>query len=129
MTVVGHGRTLEAVIAGLALLAGLRVATPLAWVVQDKDDDGFTLIILHNNDGESKLLPDENSDPGCSPDISSQRNVAVNPVAPAVADLTRDGVKKIILVSHLRDVAEETELGVPGLSQGWGPCVRDRCGR
>ncbi len=241
MKVLGHRRTL-AVLAGLALLAGILVATPSAGVAQDTGEDGFTLTILHNNDGESKLLPDENSDPGVArfvalmkqlqaaasgagvvtltsgdnflasqelgvslaregalydsialsgiydamalgnhdfdlgpeitarfitgfdpaipflsvnldfaaepalqalvdrgliagatvieaggqqigvigavtpmlPNISSPRNVAVNPVGPAVAaavaDLTADGVNKIILVSHLQDVAEEIEL-------------------
>ena len=46
--------------------------------------------------------------------ISSPRNVLVSEVAPAVAEavseLTGEGVDKIILVSHLQDVAEEVAL-------------------
>ena len=48
------------------------------------------------------------------PNISSPRNVVVSPVLPAVQAaaqaLEADGVNKIVLVSHLQDVAEEIEL-------------------
>ena len=49
--------------AALVVLVGLLVSAPVAAGAQDVDD-GFVLTILHNNDGESKLLPDEVSDPG-----------------------------------------------------------------
>ena len=49
--------------AALVVLVGLMVSAPIAAGAQDVDD-GFVLTILHNNDGESKLLPDEVSDPG-----------------------------------------------------------------
>ena len=48
------------------------------------------------------------------PNISSPRNVVVSPVLSAVQAaaeaLEADGVNKIILVSHLQDIAEEIEL-------------------
>ena len=52
-----------AVVFALVLTTGTLVSVPAG--AQDTDDSGgFTLTILHNNDGESKLLPDENDDPG-----------------------------------------------------------------
>ena len=52
-----------AVLFVLVLMTGTMVSAPAG--AQNTDDgDGFTLTILHNNDGESKLLPDGNADPG-----------------------------------------------------------------
>lgn len=52
-----------AALAALALAAGLSAAAPSAANAQTAEEDGggFTLTILHNNDGESKLLADEDS--------------------------------------------------------------------
>ena len=58
-----HPRGPLAFFAALVVLVGLLVSAPVAAGAQDADD-GFVLTILHNNDGESKLLPDEVSDPG-----------------------------------------------------------------
>ena len=64
MTVTRSRRTLG-VLAVLVLVAGALVSAPVAANAQDSGDQGgFTLTILHNNDGESKLLPDDGSDPG-----------------------------------------------------------------
>ncbi len=57
------GMTQPAVLAGLALLAGVVAAVPPAAEAQDIQGgeataSAFTLTVLHNNDGESKLLPD-----------------------------------------------------------------------
>ena len=52
-----------AVLFVLVVMTGTMVSAPAG--AQNTDDgDGFTLTILHNNDGESKLLPDGNADPG-----------------------------------------------------------------
>ena len=50
-------------LAALALAAGLTAAAapPAANAQTAEEGGGFTLTILHNNDGESKLLPDEDS--------------------------------------------------------------------
>ena len=87
MMVVRHRRTL-AVLAGLALLAGTLVATPSAGVAQDTDDDGFTLTILHNNDGESKLLPDENTHPGVARFVALMKQLQAEASGTGVVTLT-----------------------------------------
>ena len=87
MTVVRHGRIL-AILAGLALLAGILVATPLAGVAQDAGEDGFTLTILHNNDGESKLLPDENADPGVARFVALMKELQAGASGTGVVTLT-----------------------------------------
>ena len=62
MTGIGWRRRPWAAPAVLALTAGLSAAAPSAGYAQDAENGGgFTLTILHNNDGESKLLPDEDS--------------------------------------------------------------------
>ncbi|MDE0368667.1 MAG: 5'-nucleotidase C-terminal domain-containing protein [bacterium] len=87
MTVVRHRRTL-AILAGLALLAGILVSTPSAGIAQDTGDEGFTLTILHNNDGESKLLPDENADPGVARFVALMKQLQAGASGTGVVTLT-----------------------------------------
>ena len=87
MTVVRHRRTM-AILAGLALLAGILVSTPSAGIAQDTGDDGFTLTILHNNDGESKLLPDENADPGVARFVALMKQLQAGASGTGVVTLT-----------------------------------------
>ncbi len=50
-----------AVLVVLTLLSGLWIAAPVASQEGDSESGEFTLVILHNNDGESKLLEDPDS--------------------------------------------------------------------
>ena len=88
MTITRSGRRL-AVFAILALLAGVLVSTPIAGSAQDAGDaDGFALTILHNNDGESKLLPDEGSDPGVARFVALMKQLQAGASGTGVITLT-----------------------------------------
>ena len=88
MTITRSGRRL-AVFAILALLAGVLVSTPIAGSAQDAGDaDGFALTILHNNDGESKLLPDEGSDPGVARFVALMKQLQAGASGAGVITLT-----------------------------------------
>ena len=77
------------VLAVIALLAGLLVSAPATGNAQDMDDDGsFTLTILHNNDGESKLLPDEGSDPGVARFVALMKQLQAGAAGDGVVTLT-----------------------------------------
>ena len=77
------------VLAVLAVLAGLLVAAPATANAQDgEDSDGFTLTILHNNDGESKLLPDEGSDPGVARFVALMKQLQADAAGDGVITLT-----------------------------------------
>ena len=73
--------------AALAVLVGLLVSAPVAAGAQDADD-GFVLTILHNNDGESKLLPDEGSDPGVARFVALMKRLQAIAAGEAVVTLT-----------------------------------------
>ena len=82
-------RRLLAILAILALLAGILASVPVAANAQDADDgEGFTLTILHNNDGESKLLPDENSDPGVARFVALMKQLQADASGAGVITLT-----------------------------------------
>ena len=88
MKITRSGRRL-AVFAILALLAGVLVSTPIAGSAQDAGDaDGFALTILHNNDGESKLLPDEGSDPGVARFVALMKQLQAGASGTGVITLT-----------------------------------------
>ena len=73
----------------LALVAGILVSVPVAGNAQDTEDaDGFTLTILHNNDGESKLLPDESSDPGVARFVALMKQLQAGASGDGVITLT-----------------------------------------
>ncbi len=72
----------------LALLVGALASTPTAGGAQDMEDAGFTLTILHNNDGESKLLPDEDSDPGVARFVSLMKQLQAGATGDGVVTLT-----------------------------------------
>ena len=71
----------------LAVLVGLLVSAPISANAQDADD-GFVLTILHNNDGESKLLPDDGSDPGVARFVALIRQLQATAAGDAVVTLT-----------------------------------------
>ena len=78
-----------AILAILTLLAGALVSMPVAGNAQDGGDtEGFTLTILHNNDGESKLLPDENSDPGVARFVAMMKQLQAGASGAGVVTLT-----------------------------------------
>ena len=71
----------------LAMLVGILVSVPVSAGAQDADD-GFVITILHNNDGESKLLPDEGSDPGVARFVALMRQLQATAAGEAVVTLT-----------------------------------------
>ena len=78
-----------AILAILALASALLVSVPIAGSAQDADDsDGFTLTILHNNDGESKLLPDDDSDPGVARFVALMKQLQAGAAGDGVVTLT-----------------------------------------
>ena len=88
MTAIRPRRTYT-VLAVLAILAGLLVSAPATANAQDgEDSDGFTLTILHNNDGESKLLPDEGSDPGVARFVALMKQLQADAAGDGVITLT-----------------------------------------
>ena len=88
MTATPSRRTL-AVLAVLALLAGILVSTPATGSAQEMgDSDSFTLTILHNNDGESKLLPDDGSDPGVARFVALMKQLQAGAEGAGVLTLT-----------------------------------------
>ena len=88
MTATRSRRT-YAGLAVLALLAGILVSAPIAGNAQvGNDSDGFTLTILHNNAGESKLLPDEGSDPGVARFVALPKKLQANAAGDGVITLT-----------------------------------------
>ncbi|MDE0234275.1 MAG: hypothetical protein OXM62_04655, partial [bacterium] len=71
----------------LMLIAGMLASVP--GVAQEADDGGgFTLTILHNNDGESKLLPDENADPGVARFVTLMKQLQADASGTGLVTLT-----------------------------------------
>ena len=88
MTVARSRRTLR-LFTILALLAGVLVSAPATGSAQEMgDSDSFTLTILHNNDGESKLLPDEGSDPGVARFVALTKQLQGDAASDGVITLT-----------------------------------------
>ena len=84
-----RGRRPVAILAILALASALLVSVPIAGNAQDEgDSDGFTLTILHNNDGESKLLPDDDSDPGVARFVALMKQLQADAAGDGVVTLT-----------------------------------------
>ena len=84
-----RGRRPVAILAILALASALLVSVPIAVTAQDAgDSDGFTLTILHNNDGESKLLPDDDSDPGVARFVALMKQLQAGAAGDGVVTLT-----------------------------------------
>ena len=78
-----------AIVAILALASALLVSVPVAGSAQEGDEaDGFTLTILHNNDGESKLLPDDDSDPGVARFVALMKQLQADAAGDGVVTLT-----------------------------------------
>ncbi len=77
-----------AILAVLALVAGILVSVPVVGSAQDTEDAGFVLTILHNNDGESKLLPDDGSDPGVARFVALMKQLQAAAAGQAVVTLT-----------------------------------------
>ena len=70
----------------LALIAGMLVSVPAS--AQDAEDSGgFTLTILHNNDGESKLLPND-SDPGVARFVALMKQLQADASGTGLVTLT-----------------------------------------
>ena len=76
-----------ALFALLAMLVGILVSVPVSAGAQDADD-GFVVTFLHNNDGESKLLPDEGSDPGVARFVALMRQLQAAAAGATVVTLT-----------------------------------------
>ena len=77
-----------AILAVLALVAGI-LSVPVVGNAQDAEDgDQYTLTILHNNDGESKLLPDEGSDPGVARFVALMKQLQAGASGAGVVTLT-----------------------------------------
>ena len=76
-----------AVVFSLVLATGTLVPVPAG--AQDSDDGGgFTLTILHNNDGESKLLPDDNADPGVARFVALMKQLQAGASGQGLVTLT-----------------------------------------
>lgn len=77
------------IVAVLALVVGLLASAPVAGGAQDAEEmGGFTLTILHNNDGESKLLPEEGSDPGVARFVALMKQLQAGASGDGVVTLT-----------------------------------------
>ena len=75
-----------AVFVALVLIAGMLVSGPAS--AQDtEDNEGFTLTILHNNDGESKLLPND-SDPGVARFVALMKQLQADASGTGLVTLT-----------------------------------------
>ena len=73
----------------LALLVGILVSVPVSAGAQDTEGgDAFVLTVLHNNDGESKLLPDEGSDPGVARFVALMKQLQSGASGDGVVTLT-----------------------------------------
>ena len=73
----------------LALLVGILVSVPGSAGAQDTEGgEGFVLTVLHNNDGESKLLPDEGSDPGVARFVALMKQLQSGASGDGVVTLT-----------------------------------------
>ena len=73
----------------LALAVGILVSVPILAGAQDTEGgDAFVLTILHNNDGESKLLPDEVSDPGVARFVVLMKQLQAGASGSGVVTLT-----------------------------------------
>ena len=73
----------------LALITGMLVSFPVAGYAQDTGDaNRFSLTILHNNDGESKLLPDDASDPGEARFVAMMKQLQAGAAGDGVVTLT-----------------------------------------
>ena len=75
--------------AALSLLVGTLVSVPVSAGAQDTEGgDPFVLTILHNNDGESKLLPDDGSDPGVARFVALMKQLQAGATGSGVVTLT-----------------------------------------
>ena len=75
------------VLFALVLIAGMLMSAPVS--AQDNGDSGeFTLTILHNNDGESKLLPDGNADPGVARFVAVMKQLQASASGTGLVTLT-----------------------------------------
>ncbi len=73
----------------LAVLVGILVSVPVSAGAQDTEGgDAFVLTVLHNNDGESKLLPDEGSDPGVARFVTLMKQLQTGASGDGVVTLT-----------------------------------------
>ena len=73
----------------LAMLVGILVSVPVSVGAQDTEEgDAFVLTILHNNDGESKLLPDDGSDPGVARFVALMKQLQAGASGTGVVTLT-----------------------------------------
>ena len=76
-------------LAVLSLLVGILVSVPVSAGAQDSEGgDTFVLTILHNNDGESKLLPDDGSDPGVARFVALMKQLQAGASGSGVVTLT-----------------------------------------
>ena len=85
-----RSRRTFAILAILTLIAGILVSAPIAGSAQDTGDtdDAYVITILHNNDGESKLLPDEGSDPGVARFVAVLKRLQAIAAGEVVVTLT-----------------------------------------
>ena len=78
-----------ALVVAMALVAGMMASFPIAAGAQDDGGmEGFTLTILHNNDGESKLLPDGDSYPGVARFVALMKQLQAGASGDGVVTLT-----------------------------------------
>nr|MDE0500024.1 5'-nucleotidase C-terminal domain-containing protein [bacterium] len=75
------------VLFALVLITGTLASVP-AGAQETDDGGGFTLTILHNNDGESKLLPDGNSDPGVARFVGLMKQLQASASGTGLVTLT-----------------------------------------
>ena len=84
-------RYLVAVLAAMALLGSTAVAVTRSLIAQEvtSADATFTLTILHNNDGESHLVPDEDSGfPGVARFVAAMKELQAGSSSDGVITLT-----------------------------------------
>lgn len=99
-----------AVLVALTLLLGISISAPVASQEGDSENGDFTLVILHNNDGESKLLEDSDSGyPGVARFAAMMKQLQ-----------SRAGEAVITLTSGDNFLASQ-ELGVSLTRQGGAP--------
>ena len=90
-----RGKSLISLFAAAALLASIAVVAQSANAQQSSSEatePAFTLTILHNNDGESKLIPDEESGfPGVARFVTAMKNLKAASAGAEISSLCSAG--------------------------------------
>ena len=89
---VFRGKSFISLFATVALLSATAVVAQSASAQQPGSDPAFTLTILHNNDGESKLVPNEESGfPGIARFVTALKNLKTASAGATITSLCSAG--------------------------------------